>query len=146
MTQPTSEFINILASKTYGNTPEFSLKGWHGLAKCVRVYDGDTAHFAFGFPDSNDHDHIYRFRCRMSNYNSAEIKSKSPDEREMAQKSKKALEDLILDKLVILDIREFDKYGRPLIIIETLDKINVNEFMVKNGYGKPYNGSGQKNY
>ena len=52
-----------------------------------------------------------------------------------SQEAKKALEDLVLDKEVILepDISDTDKYNRLLRYI-WIDEVLVNEYMTQNGY------------
>ncbi|QYB17480.1 putative endonuclease [Pacmanvirus S19] len=119
-------------------TPKFTLSGLKVPAKCTRVYDGDTIHAVFKFNDV-----MQRFTVRMCGYNSAEIKGVTEEERAAAQRAKKALCDLILNKIISLEIGEFDKYGRLLGVV-TIDGINVNEHMVAGGYGCSYNGSGEK--
>jgi endonuclease YncB( thermonuclease family) len=121
-------------------TPKFSLDGTATFAKCVDVYDGDTAQFVFRiFPVGP----LYRFSCRMMGYNSAEIKGQTEEERNKALEAKKALSDLILDKVVALKLGKFDKYGRVLVTV-SVNNIDVNKYMVDNNYGKIYTGRGAK--
>ena len=47
------------------------------------------------------------------------------------------------NSLVTLDMLEFDKYGRILVNVYK-NGINVNEWMIKNGYGYPYYGGTKK--
>ncbi len=120
-------------------TPKFTLsRKCH--AKCVSVYDGDTAQFVF--PVANEY---YRFSCRMLGYNSAEIKTHDPVEKAKAKESREALADKILDKIVELHVGDFDKYGRPLVTV-FYGGDNINEWMVDAGHGKPYSGSGDKDW
>jgi endonuclease YncB( thermonuclease family) len=122
------------------STPLFSLAGQIVQAKCVSVYDGDTANFVFKLcPGAS----LCRFRCRMADYNCAEIRGASEEERTSAKTAKQALGALILDKLVTLRLGTFDKYGRILVRV-TCDGVNVNEEMLK--YGKPYTGRGLKQW
>ena len=123
-------------------TPKFSLKGIECEAKCVKVYDGDTAQFVFRPFSGYSH---YRFSCRMTGYNSAEIKGGTAEEKSRAIAARDALKGLILDKIVTLQIGDFDKYGRPLVNVK-VDDIDVNMWMLANNYGKPYNGNGEKKW
>lgn len=128
------------------------------VAKCIKVYDGDTAHFVVKYQDE-----WIRFRCRCIGYNSAEMvppKSLSECERkrikEQALADKKFLAEILLDKFVVLHLHEFDKYGRPLVDIFLLDegdgvcnkifdkKSHVNTLMVRCGHGVPYSGHSSK--
>lgn len=133
---------DILEQCTYENTPEFRISGTH-RAKIVKVYDGDTVTVAICLFGNKPE----RISCRCYGYNSAEIKSKSPEEKEMGKKSRDYLRSLILHKIVeieiIIDSKNKDPYKRPLVIIRHEGKI-INDLMVENGYGKPYFGSGEK--
>lgn len=122
--------------------PKYTLAGLTVQAKCVSVYDGDTAQFVFR---TSLGQHLYRYSCRMIGYNSAEIRGGSAAESTQAQISKRALSDMILGKIVILDLGEFDKYGRPLVAVR-LGDLDVNKWMIDHGYGKLYTGRGAKTW
>ena len=55
----------------YKDVPFFSLNGYKTWAKCVKIYDGDTATFAFYYNKT-----YYKFRVRLAGIDTAEIKSK----------------------------------------------------------------------
>lgn len=119
-------------------------------AKIVDVYDGDTVTALFDpFPDSN-YSNFYKFKIRMNSYNSAEIKPpKNIENREkiieLAHNSRNKLRELILNKEVKLVCHNFDKYGR--ILGDIYDgELHINQYMIDNGYGKPYNGIGEKEF
>ena len=123
------------------NTPKFSLAGTY-VAKCVKVYDGDTAHFNFSpWPGM----HCRRFCCRFAGYNSAEIRSTIATERIAAIACREALAGKILGKIVTLMVGDFDKYGRLLVTVY-LDGVNVNQWMIENGHGFVYSGRGEKKW
>ena len=128
-----------LLTATYKSVPKFNVDGTK-QAKCIKIVDGDTAHFAMRLYENSP---IFRFSCRFLGYNSAEIHGKTDEEKNKAQEAKKALADMILDKIVTLNILNLDKYGRPLVTV-THNGINVNEWMLANGHGKPYTGEGEK--
>jgi endonuclease YncB( thermonuclease family) len=166
------EDADLLAC-TYKETPPASLKGMTFWAKCVRVVDGDTAHFAFrpGSPDGA----IFRYRCRLRGYNTAEMRGKSEEEREKALAAKKRLSVLLTGEegvvvgrkagaeteadagagaggggatepfLVQIVCGENDKYGRPLVDV-VCPEGDVCEIMIREGYAKAYNGRGPKEY
>jgi endonuclease YncB( thermonuclease family) len=137
----TTAYLKDLAETT-AKTPNFSLAGRSALAKCVRVYDGDTAHFTFAL---GPNEAIHKYRCRLSGYNSAEIKGETPDEKVKAQKSKAALAELIDGRFVKLRLGAFDMYGRPLVDVY-VDGLHVNQRMVEGGWGKVYTGRGKKEF
>jgi endonuclease YncB( thermonuclease family) len=128
-------------------TQRFTIKG-EFIAKCVSVYDGDTIQAVFKYNDK-----LQRFSCRMAGYNTAEMRSLDPSEVIAANNAKKALAELVLDKIVYLTAHGFDKYGRLLVDIR-LDcssdssdsNHNIRDYMITAGYGKPYDGTGEKKW
>ena len=130
-----------LEACTYKNTVKYNIDGDY-WAFCVKVYDGDTATFAFCLTDDRD---PCKESCRFIGYNSAEIRSKDPVEKDKAICSRDYLKELIYQKVVRITIKGFDKYGRPLVEVYTGDTF-VNELMVELGFGKPYDGTGEKTY
>ena len=125
------------------HTPKWTFKGLNVNAKCVDVYDGDTATFAFIPPGYSI---PYKFSCRLAGYNSAEMRTTNPDIKEKAMRSANYLRRRILDKIVRMKIVKMkDKWGRLLVDIY-LDGIYINGEMIMLGYGKPYDGTGPKPY
>lgn len=131
--------------KTKNTVPKFSLKGINAVAACVKVYDGDTIHLIFAL-----NSRYQKFSCRMFGYNSAEMNSKSAEEKKIAEISKNYLASRILNKVVYAKFDDFDKYGRPLVTIYELTDTKIggslNDEMLKLGHGKPYLGFGEKKY
>ena len=106
-------------------TKRFSFKGDIKLAKCVDVYDGDTAQFVFYVKDD-----FYRYTCRFMGYNSAEIKSSNEEEKKKAIKSRDYLSDLILNKICIVEFDDNDKYQRPLITVYIMNMKKYDEILI----------------
>ena len=128
------------------DVPLFSLENRITVAKCIKVYDGDTPHVVFKYDGQ-----LIRYRCRMISYNSEELRSPDPQEKKKAYAARDYLADRLLDKKVIIRFGSYDKYGRPLIdvyLIEdeanlTIDnafEVHINKEMIDKGYGKPYLG------
>ena len=125
------------------DVPVFSLKGRIVPAKCVKVYDGDTAHFVF----QHEGEWI-RKRFRMLGYNSPEMRGGSDATRKAAKEARDYLASRLLGQKVLLYLGDFDKYGRPLCEIYLADADNLsvenafqnhlNEEMVEKGYGERY--------
>ncbi len=128
--------------KATKETPMYTLAGQEVYAKCVDVSDGDTAQFVFRVASNQP---LYRYSCRMTGYNSAEIKGGSEEEKEQARASKQALSEQILGKVVVLSVGTFDKYGRLLVTVRSGEQ-NINKWMIEHGYGKPYMGHGEKQW
>lgn len=145
--------ISKLKKSTYDNTPKWDLIDKTVSAKVVKVYDGDTIWVTFYL-----HNKIYKFNIRLYGIDTPEMKpSKDKKNRDeeitAAKKSKKYLEDLILNKIIILELLGKDKYGRILANIYKKsgklcfsNKININIDMVNKGYAYEYFGKTKKKY
>ena len=112
----------------------------------IKVYDGDTITIAAKLPYNDSL--LYRFSIRLNGIDSPEIKGHSEDEKAAAQVSKRALENLILHKYVVLKNKSTEKYGRILadvyIVYVKNDKLHLNKWMLDNRYAVEYDG-GTKN-
>jgi micrococcal nuclease len=101
-------------------------------AKIINVYDGDTckALVDLGFRIT------FEIKIRLSKINAPEVRG---EEREEGLKSKKRLEELILNKNVIIktDKDKTEKYGRWLAEIFVNDE-NINQLLISEGYAKLY--------
>jgi endonuclease YncB( thermonuclease family) len=118
-------------------------------AKIVRVYDGDTC-----FAVIKLHNEYVKFKVRMEGYDSPEMKPSLENknrekEKKDAQKAKEELEKHVLNKVVLLHCGKWDKYGRLLgtiFITGNNVNINVNELMIKDGFGYVYDGGTKKEF
>lgn len=118
--------------------PKFTLSGkWH--VTCVKVYDGDTITVIFEPWPGRPHS----ISCRLAGYNSAEIRSSDQEEKEAAGRAKAELSKLVLNKSFDIEFGDFDKYGRPLATF-TVDSKPIAQHMIEGGWGKPYDGFGDK--
>lgn len=119
-------------------TVKFSLNGYKTYAKCVYVYDGDTIHVVFKMPNSNE---CFKWIIRMMGIDTPEMKSKNANEKAKATQARDFLKGKILDKVVILDCLEFDKYGRLLgnVFLEGEEQ-SLSQQMISNGHAKAYDG------
>lgn len=121
----------------------FSLENKKFETKIVKVYDGDTCFAVFLLNNQP-----VKFKIRMEGYDSPEMKpllsqKNREEEIEKAKKAKSELERLVLNKIVSLECGKWDKYGRLLgkIFVKENNKIiHVNDYMIKNGFGYPYDG------
>lgn len=125
---------------TYANTDKFNFNNKIFKAKVVKVYDGDTITVVFLIFGE-----YYKFNIRMDGYDSPEMKSKNPNlakrelEKKWAHESRDFLADMIMNKIVLLKCKDFDKYGRILGTVE-LNGMDINEIMLTRGYCRPYGG------
>jgi len=145
---------NIALSKsTFENTKEYTLEGVNKIGKVIKVYDGDTLWVAI-----NIHYKIFKFKVRMLGYDSPEMKPRlnipnREQEIQAAKKAKKYIEDLVLNKKVLVEFSKYDKYGRPLCklyinkcVFCSRIKLCVNDLMLENGHGYEYNGGKKKSF
>lgn len=118
------------------NVPYFSLSGIY-KAKVVSVYDGDTVNVCFYIFDN-----LHRFRVRLDGIDTPEIKTQSVKEKRLAIQARDLLRAQILDKIVLIDCRGFDKYGRLLGVLYKNDgsHLNINQFMLDAGVAQAYDG------
>ena len=107
------------------------------FAKVIKVYDGDTITVAAKLPFNESP--IYRFSVRLRSIDSPEIRGKSAKECKLAIKSRDALQNLILGKIIELKNNGKEKYGRLLADVYYND-IHINKWMVDEGYAVKYDG------
>jgi micrococcal nuclease len=120
---------------TYKETNEFIPE--IRFAKVIKVYDGDTITVAAKLPFNDSP--VYRFSVRLNGIDSPEIHGKGEKERNLAIKSRDALQNLILGEIIELKNNSKEKYGRLLADIYHND-IHVNKWMVDKGYAVNYDG------
>jgi|TARA_B110000305_G_C18950256_1_gene408014 micrococcal nuclease len=127
----------ILEQFTY-NTNKFSLNGYKTYAKCVHVYDGDTIHIVFKMPNSSE---CYKWVIRIIGIDTPEIRTKNLYEKQLGFQARDFLRELILNKIIIVDCLDFDKYGRLLgdLYIEG-NELSISKQMIEKGYAKLYDG------
>ena len=138
--------LNELKEINDEKLPLFTLDKCIFDAKIVRVYDGDTCFAVFKL-----HNEHVKFKIRLDGYDSPEMKpaldSKNREcEKKSAQKSKEELEKHVLNKLVKLHCGKWDKYGRLLGTIYTNNNVNINQYMIDNGFGYVYGGGTKKEF
>lgn len=141
----------LLDPCTYKNTeifyPDLS------YAKVLKVYDGDTIWIA----SSTSPDRIARFNLRMLGYDCAELRSSDVIEKHVAKKARAALTQKLFDKLLYVEIqnpnavKKRDPYGRLLATVWIAERGNlydpkdsVNQWMIDNRFGVPYDGKGKR--
>lgn len=120
------------------NVQKFSLNEKEYEAKIVSVYDGDTVNAVFYYNDN-----LYKWSCRLDGIDTPELKTGNEKEKEMGLKVRDELRKMILDKIVKIKCKEFDKYGRLLVDIFYND-IKINDWLLENKYAVKYTG-GKKN-
>jgi endonuclease YncB( thermonuclease family) len=119
-------------------TAKFTLNGHKTYAKCVYVYDGDTIHVVFKIPNGSE---CYKWVVRMNGIDTPEMKSKNAGEKKAAVAARDFLKEQVLDKIIIVECLEFDKYGRLLaeIFVEG-NEVSLSRQMIELGHAKAYDG------
>jgi len=125
--------INYLENSNT-KTPIFSLEGHKSKAKVVYIYDGDTVHLVIEVFNQ-----LFKWKCRIAHVDTPELRTKDLHEKEMGYVARDKLKELMENKIVDVECFEFDKYGRLLVEI-TVNGIKVHEWLISNGYAKPYEG------
>jgi len=130
-----SKKYDYLENIKYENTVLFIPPIQYG--KVIKVYDGDTITIAskMPFPDSP----VYRFRVRLRDIDSPEIRGNTAHEKHLAIVARDALHEKIFDKIVKIKNRGTEKWGRLLADIYVND-LNINKWMIEQGYAVYYDG------
>jgi endonuclease YncB( thermonuclease family) len=131
-----------LVKCTLKNTPRFSFDGQTFLAKCVKVYDGDTITAVFAIKTDEP---CFKFSIRLAGVDTPEMRSHDENEKKMAIEARDFVRGRILDKLITIKCGKFDKYGRLLGDIYQLDcEKSINTCLIEKGYANAYDGGTKK--
>ena len=146
--------INYIQNKNESNTELFNIMDKTFIAKIISVYDGDTCKAIIQFRGKYN-----IFKIRMFGYDSPEIRKYGHNTLEKGEKeaglaAKKFLSELILNKIVYLETKGFEKYGRLLANIYLVNNrclcnlkgTLINQYMIENGHGYQYTGKTKKKY
>ena len=127
---------------TYKDTTPFIPPIEEGIV--VKVYDGDTITVAakLPYPESP----MYRFQVRLAGIDCPEIKGKTKEEKELAQKAKHVVEELVLYQHVTLRNRKTEKYGRILADVYTDKNVHVNSLLIEQELAYVYDGKTKKEW
>jgi endonuclease YncB( thermonuclease family) len=112
-------------------------------ATVLNIHDGDTITVML----DKGHGVFFKVDVRMLHYNSAEVRTKDPAEKEKGEAARDYLTSLILNKPIYVVSKEWDKYGGRCdgeVYLSLDDEKSVNQLMLDTGHGKPYEGIGAK--
>ena len=130
------ELISELESLDCSNMPLFSFDGIKTYARCVKNYDADTVTLVL-----KQNSEFIKINCRIVGIDSPEMRSKNAELKAHAYAGKQFLSELILNKIVFVEITNFDKYGRALINLYTCDtKENIKDMLIEKKFAIAYNG------
>ena len=134
------KLINKLKEVDCSKVKRFSFEGIKTYAKVAKVYDPDTITIVFEYFGQ-----MLKLSMRLNGIDAPELKSKIKDESDACKKGIKLMNDLLLDKIVFVELDKYDKYGRILGIVNTIEPIKdglvcVNEYLLKYNYVRVYGG------
>ena len=121
------------------DTPKFTFEGYDVQAQIVKVYDGDTITAVFPLP-MHENSKSYKWSCRVVGIDTPEMRSKTPELKELAVKARDLVRSLILDKTVRLELGGFDKYGRVLCTAFDKNGKSIAKTLIEEGLAKAYDG------
>lgn len=122
-----------LRTKTSENTSLFTFDGTTIRAKCIDVYDGDTITVIFKLYGSK----YYQFKIRLYGIDTPEIRTRDADEKTRGLQARDYVRSKILDTIITLERKGFDKYGRILGIV-WYNGTCLNRELCKLGLAKIY--------
>lgn len=118
----------------------FSFDGLSTLARVINIYDPDTITIAF-----EHNQEVIKINVRLEGIDAPELKSSNEAESHACVIGAKRLEELIGDKVIRVEFGKFDKYGRPMVRLYTLEPLEesltcINEYLLKYQYVREYSG------
>ena len=134
-----------MENANWKNTIEFTpiVKG----GRVIKITDGDTICIATKIPyleTLNESKIVYRFHIRLLGIDTPEMKSKNPEEKKLAYMARDFLQDMILNKNVILENMSTDKYGRILANVITEEGQDISNIMLDKRFAVTYDGGKKK--
>lgn len=132
------------------NTPLFTFEGIKEDVKILRCLDGDTVDIALRHKETGL---VYKHRVRMFGIDTPEMHPKKDkpnrdEEIKLSILARDALENLCKENnyIVLAHFMKDDKYGRRMAKFFTKDGICINEWMVKQGHAKEYDGGKKEGF
>jgi len=127
--------IQRLAEVDCSTVAPFSFNQIETYARVCKVYDADTVTIVFEWFGK-----FVKVNMRLEGIDAPELHSKVAIEALASKRARDHLAELILNKVVIVNLGKFDKYGRTLGKIFTLDASCVNEHLISCQYVRGYDG------
>ncbi len=118
----------------------FSFEGLKVYARVVDVHDTDTITIVFYWSDAP-----IKINVRLEELDSPELHSKIRLESEVCKQGRDRLKQIVQDQVVSVYLKKYDKYGRVLASVHTLQPIEgtqvcVNQYLIDYGYARSYDG------
>lgn len=135
------ELVSRLQSLDCSSVPRFSFDGVDTYARVVNVHDPDTITVVFEFNNQ-----LVKINIRIDGVDAPELHSSVQAEVDACVKGTNALKELIDDKVIRVELGKFDKYGRVLSRLYTIDPIDetglscINDYLIQHQYVRSYDG------
>lgn len=139
-----TDLEETLLAKNANDFVKYDLNGQTLVGKVISVYDTDT--LTIGTMISNV---FVKLNVRLGGIDAPELKSKGNNglEAKLCRLGRNWLKREYLNKLVIVECKEMDKYGRLLGFIH--DRLNkdkcINNLLIENKFVRCYGGNLHKN-
>jgi len=92
-------------------------------------------------------DELFRWTFRLIGIDTPEIRNKNKKEKTFGYTVRDNLREQILNKVVTVKCKDFDKYGRLLVhIYLEKDTPSINEWLIDNKFAFSYDGRKKKNW
>lgn len=118
----------------------WDLRNFNTIAKCVRVYDGDSIWLKIPMPKPWN---CVRVNCRIWGIDTSEIRGGQPLNKILGYTARDFLINLIQDQYVNVIFIDSDKYGRQLVHLYSIKNNKfINNMMISEGHSIKYLGSG----
>jgi endonuclease YncB( thermonuclease family) len=115
----------------------FDLNGYNTICKVLKIYDGDT--FTIGFEFASK---FYKTNVRVEGIDTPELHSKIKKETLLCRLGREFAKNRYLNKLVKIEMKANDKYGRPVAVLYDYDTgESINQMMIDNKFARAYGGN-----
>lgn len=134
------QLIKELIECDCSKVDKFSFDNLSVYAKVCKVYDTDSITIIFKYNHK-----MVKLNVRLDGIDAPELYSKIKCESQMCKKGTASLSELINGKVVKVDLGKFDKFGRTLARIYTLEPIIedmycINDWLIRFQYARKYDG------
>lgn len=141
MTAVQTQSVEQLLNLQLKDLKPFDLNGYNTICKVLKIYDGDT--FTIGFEYASK---FYKTNVRVDGIDTPELHSKIKKETLLCRLGREFAKSRYLNKLVNVEMKANDKYGRPVVILYDFDTgESINQLMIDNKFARVYGGDLHKN-
>lgn len=131
-----SKLVFNFRYRTTSSAPkEWSLAGFHGNCRILRVIDGDTLEVGI----IKDLRRV-RLRLRIMGVDTPETRTRNPVEKRCGIYVKRIVQERLVDTTTRIIISDHDKYGRAVGDVLVSSDMWMSTWLLCNNYAIPYTG------